>query len=104
MILEERTYTIVPGQLAAYLDNYERHGKPIHWTHLGTPVGWFVTETEVLNQVVHFWRYASMVEREQRRAALYADPEWNAYRLQAGTRVIKQENRIMRPTAFSPMQ
>jgi hypothetical protein len=67
-------------------------------------VGWFITETGVLNQVVHLWRYDSMGEREQKRAALYADPAWNAYRLQAGTRVIKQENRIMRPTTFSPMR
>ena len=104
MILEERTYSIVPGQVAEYLDNYEQHGKPIHWKYLGTPVGWFVTETGVLNQVVHLWRYDSMAERDRKRAALYADPEWNAYRRQAGARVVKQENRIMRPTAFSPMR
>ena len=104
MILEERTYTIVPGQVTEYLENYERHGKEIHWRYLGTPLGWFITETGVLNQVVHLWRYASMAEREERRAALYADPVWNEYRRQAGARVIKQENRLMRPAGFSPMR
>ena len=57
-----------------------------------------------LNQVVHWWRYTSMAEREQKREALYADPAWNAYRAQAGTRVTHQTTRIMRPTAFSPMR
>jgi hypothetical protein len=104
VILEERTYVIKPGEVQAYLERYERHGKPIHWQYLGEPVGWFVTDAGELNQVVHLWRYASMAEREARRAALYADPGWNAYRAQAGERVVHQSNRIMRPTAFSPMR
>ena len=41
MIVEERVYTIIPGKVGEYLANYERHGKPIHWKHLGEPVGWF---------------------------------------------------------------
>ena len=39
MILEERTYTIVTGQVKEYLDMYEKEGKPIHLKYLGTPVG-----------------------------------------------------------------
>lgn len=104
MILEERTYTVKPGEMAAYLENYEKNGKPIHWKYLGEPVGWFVTETGVLDQVVHLWRYPSMEERERRRAALYADPAWNAYRAGVGNRIVHQTTRIMRPTAFSPMR
>ena len=104
MIVEERVYTIIPGKVAEYLANYEQHGKPIHWKYLGEPVGWFVTETGDLNQVVHWWRYASMAEREEKRAALYADPAWNAYREQAGARVMHQTARLMRPTSFSPLR
>jgi hypothetical protein len=104
MIIEERVYTIIPGQVAEYLETYEREGKPVHWKYLGEPVGWFVTETGDLNQVVHWWRYASMAEREEKRAALYADPAWNAYRRMAGSRVTHQTTRIMRPTSFSPMR
>ena len=104
MILEERVYAIKPGQVAAYLANYEAHGKPIHWQYLGEPVGWFVSESGALNEVVHLWRYTSMAERESRRAALYADPAWNAYRAQAGDRVVHQTTRILRPTSFSPMR
>ncbi|MEI7530927.1 MAG: NIPSNAP family protein [Betaproteobacteria bacterium] len=104
MILEERTYTIVPGLVQEYLELYEKEAKPIHWKYLGTPVGWFVSETGVINQVVHLWRYESMAEREERRAALYSDPAWNAYRSKAGARVQHQENRILRPVSFSPMK
>ena len=42
--------------------------------YLGEPYGYFVTETGDLNQFVHMWRYDSMADREQRRAAMYRDP------------------------------
>jgi len=104
MILEERTYTIIPGQVKEYLDMYEKEGKPIHWKYLGTPVGWFVSETGVINQVVHLWRYETMTEREERRAALYSAPAWNYIRRRAGIRIQHQENRLLRPVSFSPMK
>jgi hypothetical protein len=104
MILEERTYTIVTGQVKEYLDMYEKEGKPIHWKYLGTPVGWFVSETGIINQVVHFWRYETMTEREEKRAALYSDPAWIDYRRRAGIRIQHQENRLLRPVSFSTMK
>ena len=57
-----------------------------------------------LNQVVHLWRYESQADREARRAAMAADPAWGDYLRvseEAGL-LVAQENRILKPTDFSP--
>jgi hypothetical protein len=103
VIVDERTYTIAPGRLDAYLEMHLREALPIMRRHLGEPVGYFVTETGTLNQFVHLWPYSSMAEREQRRTAMYADPHWLAYRQRIGDTgwILKQENRIIRMIAIA---
>jgi hypothetical protein len=98
MIIDERTYTVRPGKLAEYLAHHMRSALPIMRRHLGEPHAYYTTETGTLNQFVHLWRYASMAERETRRAALYADPAWLAYRDDVGDRgwVLHQENRLLK--------
>ena len=104
MILEERTYTIRTGLVQEYLALYEREGYAPHRRFLGDPVGWFTTETGTLNQVVHMWRYPSHAEREAKRAALYADPEWLAFVPKTRPYIERMENRILLATSFSPMR
>ncbi len=104
MIIDERTYTTLPGKVKAFLEIYERLARPIQWPILGDPIGFFVTEVGELNQVVHMWRYDSMADREQRRAKLAVAPGWGTY-LDTGTPLLlKMENRILVPTAFSPLK
>jgi hypothetical protein len=59
-----------------------------------------------LNTVVHIWGYADQGDRERRRNAMAADPEWQKFLAEGYRRelLLKQENRIMRPTDFSPVQ
>jgi len=105
MIVDLRTYTMVPGRLGAYLKLYEAEGLPIHVRHLGQPIGIFTTDVGELNQVVFFWGYESQADREKRRAALEADPNWVSYRrksAEAGN-VQRQENKIIVSTSFSPL-
>jgi len=104
MIIDERTYTCHPGKVKAFLEVYERLAKPIQWAILGDPIGFFVTETGTLNQVVHLWKYDSMADREQRRARLAQAPNWGDYLDAATPNLIRMENRILVPTAFSPMK
>jgi hypothetical protein len=47
-----------------------------------------------------------LADREMRRAALYADPEWQAF-LKNGPQpspLISQETKVLVPTSFSPMK
>jgi hypothetical protein len=104
MIIDERTYTCHPGKAKAFLEIYNRLARPIQWPILGEPLGFFVTEVGELNQVVHWWKYESMADREQRRAKLQAAPGWGDYLDQATPFLAHMENRILVPTAFSPMK
>jgi hypothetical protein len=105
MIVDLRTYTMVPGKLKAFLTLYEAEGLPVQKRYLPRLIGYFVTETGTLNQVVHLWGYDSLADREQRRAAMEADPDWIAYRQKsaAAGNVQHQENKILRSVSFSPL-
>ncbi|WP_110649914.1 NIPSNAP family protein [Salinicola peritrichatus] len=105
MIIDHRTYTMVPGRLKAFLELYEREGLPVQRKHLGEPIGYFTVETGPQNQVVHLWGYESAADRERRRTAMESDPDWIAYRrksAEAGN-VQYQENKLLRSVPFSPL-
>ena len=104
MILDERTYTIKPEHVRDYLRLYVEEGMALQVGHLGHLVGWFTTDSGVVNQVVHMWRFANAGDRERRRAAMEADPAWQAFRAKTSSFVTEMRSRILRPTSFSPMQ
>jgi hypothetical protein len=105
MIYDLRTYTMVPGRLRAFLTLYEADGLPVQLRHQPNLIGYFVTEIGTQNQVVHLWGYENMADREQRRGALEADPEWVAYRQKSALagNVQHQENKILKSAPFSPI-
>jgi hypothetical protein len=104
MILDERSYAIPPAHLREYLEIYEAEGMALQVSHLGDLVGWFTTDIGVVNEVVHIWRYADLGDRERRRAAMEADPQWQAFRRRTSGFVQSMRSRILRPTSFSPMR
>lgn len=104
MILDERTYAIHPAHVKEYLALYVAEGMALQVGHLGDLVGWFTTDCGVVNEVVHMWRYADMGDRERRRAAMDADPAWQAFRARTSGFVQSMRSRILRPTDFSPMR
>ena len=44
MIIDHRTYNIVPRKTKAYLRLFEEHGLPVQMKHLGNLLGYYVTE------------------------------------------------------------
>ncbi|WP_299451188.1 NIPSNAP family protein [uncultured Pigmentiphaga sp.] len=102
MIVEHRTYTLPHGTMDEYLQRYERHGLPVQLRHLGGLVGFYVSEIGPLNQVVHIWAYASMTDREKRRARLESDPDWIAFKQMNRGSFVAQEVKIMSVAPFSP--
>jgi hypothetical protein len=104
MILDERTYAIYPAHVKEYLRVYVEEGMALQISHLGDLVGWFTTDAGVVNEVVHMWRYQDMGDRERRRAAMDADPNWQVFRERTSGFVQSMRSRILRPTAFSPMR
>lgn len=102
MIFDHRNYTVKPNRLAQFLDTYERLALPLQRKYLGEPYGFFVSHIGPLGRVVHLWQYESLADREERRAAMEADPGWMAYRsvaLEQDT-LIDMENQILKPVPF----
>ena len=104
MIVDLRIYTCRPNKLAEFVKLYEDKAWPLQKQYLGNCLGWYTTVEGALNTVVHLWGYDSQADREARRNALAADPAWGDYLAEAGRRdlLVAMENRILKPTTFSP--
>lgn len=104
MIYEQRTYSVTPAGIRPLLALYEREGLPILQRHLGRLIAFFITETGELNQVTHLWAYQHLNDREERRTALWRDPDWLVYAEKVLPLITRMESRILKPAAFSPLQ
>lgn len=102
MIVDVRTYTLVPRKMPAYLALFEKHALPVMRRHGLDLVGYYTSQIGPLNQVVHIWRYDSLADLEIKRAARDGDPDWAKFLAQTEGYVMMQDNKIMRPAAFSP--
>jgi hypothetical protein len=104
MIIEMRTYSLAPGTIGKWLALYETHGLQIHTEILGRLVGYFTSEFGDVNEIIHLWAYESYEDREHRRAKLTANAEWKSFLDMALPLIRSQKIRILKGTAFSPIQ
>ncbi len=102
MLLDVRTYACKPGTLNEHMALYEKMGKGPQTRHLGQPLAYLKTETGDPNEYIHIWVYENAGDREARRAAMWADPEWLAYTRKSAElgALISQSNRLMTPVDF----
>jgi hypothetical protein len=79
MIFDHRTYACRPGTINKHMKLYEEHGWKAQARNLGQPLLYGKVETGDVNSYVHVWVYKDAADRAAKRAALAADPEWQAY-------------------------
>ena len=103
MIYEMRTYRMKVGAVPAYLKLVEEEGIEVQKGHLGHLVGYFSSEIGPLNEIVHIWAYADLVDRAERRTRLAADPHWREFLPKIQALIETMDNKILTPTAFSPL-
>ena len=103
MIYEMRTYRLRTGTVAAYLKLVEEEGIAIQRGHLGQLVGYFFSEIGALNEIVHIWAFADLNDRERRRAALISDQRWLDFLPKIQVLIETMDNKILKPSAFSPL-
>jgi hypothetical protein len=104
MIIEERIYRIQAGRLPEYLAKYQEMGLELQKRVLGNLIGYFTTDIGPLSTLVHLWGYESLDERAARRAALANESAWQDYLRVCTPLIVDMENRILLPTAFSPIR
>ena len=104
MILEQRDYHVTTGRLNELVGLYADEGIALQQEHLGGFVGAFTTDIGALSTYTSLWRYDSFAEREERRARLQQDERWAAFLARIQPLIHTQQNRILVPTAFSPLK
>ena len=100
MYVEERMYRLKIGAVAEYCRIYQELGMPIQLKHIPVMLGYYSTEIGGLNTMVHMWAYDSLDQREKCRAAMQADPDWQAYLAKSRPLMETQETRIMKVAPF----
>ncbi len=102
MIVNIRTYTLVPRQMTKYLKAFEEMALPITRRHGMELMGYYTSVVGPQNQVVHLWRYDSLADMEAKRTARDQDADWQRFQAATEGLVLMQEDKIMRPSSFSP--
>lgn len=105
---ELRTYEFPVGILDKLTDAWRR-AMPAR-DALGSPVAAIWTaRVGGLNSLTHIWPYASLDEREEIRKQVRVGGMWPPYKLDeaeggSGYDIVRQQNKLMLPAAFSPLQ
>ena len=99
-VYEMRSYTFLPGAIAGLIESW---GKAIPQREEYSPLAaGMSTELGGLNKWVHIWPYEDLNARERIRAETRAAGVWppgGSYR----ESMLRQENKVLVPAAFSPM-
>ena len=99
MIIDMRTYDIVPRQMPNFMKAFNELGLPVMKKYFGEPVGLYVTEVGHINQLTQMWGFKDYADMETKRKARDADPDWPAYFKATEGLLFSQENKIIRPVA-----
>ena len=98
-VYEMRIYTYAPGDIAKGM---EAGAGAIEERQKYSPLaGAWYSDIGGLNKWVHLWAYKSFEERSRVRAETRAKGVWPP---PSGVSPLKQENKILLPMSFSPMQ
>ncbi|HUB12344.1 MAG TPA: NIPSNAP family protein [Acetobacteraceae bacterium] len=99
-LFEIRQYTLVPGAIPGLI---ERWSEKIEGRQKFSPlVAGMYSEFGALNKWVHIWAYKDLNDRARVRTEAAATGQWPA-RNPPGV-VVKQENALVLPSAFSPIK
>lgn len=104
-IYEMRTYTYVSGHLPRIMNLWEK-ALPARLEYSPLCAAWY-SELGGLNQFVHIWPYASLEARSATRGKMQAAGVWPPSAQKHGVPgydLHRQENKILLPSAFSPLQ
>jgi len=104
VIVEQRDYHVFTGKLNELVRLYAEEGIAIQQEILGGLIGVFTTDVGALSTYTSLWGYDGFRERERRRAQLQADERWQQLLAKVQPLIHTQQNRILVPTAFSPIR
>ncbi len=102
MIFDVHKHKCRYGTVQAQVKLYEEKGLAAHQRHLGRPVVFGVGDTGDVDSYTHVMAFENAADRESRRAALAADPEWRAYlaACREADYIVSRENHTLVAASF----
>jgi hypothetical protein len=103
-IYEKRTYSVVVGQMSEVVRLYSTLG----WPALEAGgfsknlMGYFISDTGELHQLVHLWRFESDEARREFWKKLFADSDFMAFAKQLRPLVKTQGNQLLLAAPWGP--
>ncbi len=103
-IYEKRTYSITVGQMSEIIRLYTDEGWPVmQAAGFGRNlVGYFISDTGQLHQLVHIWRFDSDSDRREFWKRLYANKEFMAVAAQIRPLIQTQEVQLLVSAPWGP--
>jgi hypothetical protein len=104
VIYERRTYSVTVGQMAEVVRLYASEGWPALQAggFADKLVGYFVSDTGELHQLIHLWRFDSDDDRREFWKRLFADAAFMAFARQLRPLLKRQENQLMLAAPWGP--
>jgi hypothetical protein len=107
MIYELRIYEAAPGRLPDLNARFANHTLDFFANYDIGVVGFWTEDVGTNNNLVYILAFQDWADREKKWGQFMKDPGWLAVRAETeknGPLVSRVENRILRPTPYSPMQ
>lgn len=103
-VYEQRTYSVTVGKMPEVLGLYTELGWPAleaggFGEHL---VGYFVSDTGELHQLMHLWRFADDAARRAFWKRLFADEAFMAFAVKIRPLIRKQQVQLLLPAPWGP--
>lgn len=107
MIYELRVYDAAPGKLRALNERFANITLGFFAKHGIRPIGFWTDDVGASGRLTYILAFEDLAHRERAWAAFANDPERIAAFAETekdGPLVLRVENRILRPTAYSPLK
>lgn len=104
-LYELRTYTLYTGKMAEAVKLYGEFGWPAldNGGFAKKLVGYFQSDTGMINQLVHMWKFEDDADRRAHWAALFADPAFmDGFAAKFRPLVMTQEVKLLHPAPWGP--
>ncbi len=103
-IYEKRTYDIRVGQMAQVIELYRDRGYPA--MEAGgfdqNLVGYFISDTGTLHQLMHLWRFEDDTERRGFWKRLFADEVFMGFAAELRPNIAAQEVQLLQNAPWGP--
>ena len=103
-IYEKRTYSIKVGQMPEVLRLYSEQGWPaLEKGGFGDNlVGYFVSDTGALHQLMHIWRFESDAARREFWQRLFSDESFMQFAVQIRPLINQQDVQLLTSAPWGP--